>query len=229
MKMVTFAGPPSAGKTSVILQMLAVLKAQKFHMGVVKFDALAGSDAERYRRAGITVQEGVSGHLCPDHYFISNIADCYDWGITQGFDLLVTESAGLCNRCSPHVEGVLSVAVVDNLAGVHTPRKIGPLLRLADVVVVAKGDIVSQAEREVFAFQVKMANPGGKLLFVNGITGQGAAELARLVSHATEQQKLHGGKIRFPMPSAICTYCIGSKAIGDAFAPGKKIHFQDAP
>lgn len=227
MKMVTFAGPPSSGKTSVILQMLAVFKRQDIRLGVVKFDALAGNDAERYRRAGIAVQEGISGHLCPDHYFISNIADCYDWGITRGFDVLVTESAGLCHRCSPHIEGVLSVAVVDNLAGVHTPRKIGPLLRLADIVVVAKGDIVSQAEREVFAFQVKMANPGGKVLFVNGITGQGAAELARLIFHADEQSKLQGGKIRFPMPSAICTYCIGSKTIGDAFAPGKKICFQN--
>lgn len=65
------------------------------------------------------------------------------------------------------------VCVVDALAGVHTPKKIGPTLRLADLVVITKGDIVSQVEREVFAYHVRLANPGARALFCNGITGQG--------------------------------------------------------
>lgn len=80
------------------------------------------------------------------------------WGIRQGFDLLISESAGLCNRCSPHIKGVLAVCVIDHLGGVHTPRKIGPMLKNADLVVLTKGDIVSQAEREVFTFRVRQAN-----------------------------------------------------------------------
>jgi len=34
-----------------------------------------------------------------------------------------------------------AVCVIDNLAGINTPRKLGPMLRLADVVAVTKGDI----------------------------------------------------------------------------------------
>ncbi len=51
-------------------------------------------------------------------------------GRQVGADLLIAESAGLCNRCSPHIQGVLAICVVDNLSGIHTPRKIGPMLKL---------------------------------------------------------------------------------------------------
>jgi Ni2+-binding GTPase involved in maturation of urease and hydrogenase len=228
MKLVTFAGPPSAGKTSAILKMVDHLLPMGLKIGVVKFDALTTSDDQRFRQAGLPVQVGISGNLCPDHFFISNISDCFDWGVRAGFDLLISESAGLCNRCSPHIRGVLSIAVVDTLAGVNTPRKIGPLLKMADAVVIAKGDIVSQAEREVFAFHVKLANPQAKYFFVNGITGQGAFELARVVAGAVETARISGERIRFPMPSAICTYCMGGTTIGDNFAARKKMHFPEA-
>lgn len=83
--------------------------------------------------------------------------------------MLIAESVGLCNRCSPHIEGALAVCVVDTLSGVQTPRKIGPMLKLADVVVITKGDIVSQAEREVFAFNVRLAiSPQARRLLPSG-------------------------------------------------------------
>lgn len=227
MKLVTFAGPPSAGKTSVIIKIIEHLQAQ-MNIGVIKFDALSTSDHLLYEKAGIPVQVGLSGSLCPDHFYISNIAHCFDWGVSQGFDLLITESAGLCNRCSPHIKGVLSISVVDNLAGINTPKKIGPLLKMADVVIIAKGDIVSQAEREVFAFNVKLANPKAKLFFVNGITGQGAFDLSLLIADAVTTAKVDGERLRFPMPAAICTYCTGSTVIGDKFAFGKKMVFKES-
>lgn len=226
MKLVTFAGPPSAGKTSVILKTLAQLPSQ-LKVGVIKFDALSTQDDQRYRQAGIPVQVGLSGSLCPDHYYVSNLVHCFDWGLSQQLDLLITESAGLCNRCSPHIEQVLSISVVDNLAGINTPAKIGPLLKLADVVVIAKGDIVSQAEREVFAFNVMVANPKAQILFVNGITGQGAFDLAQLLEETAATDRVEGEKIRFPMPAAICSYCTGTTLIGDKFSFAKRIQFKE--
>ena len=169
MKLVTVAGPPSAGKTSVILRTVEHLRETGLRIGILKFDALSTSDHLLYEKANLPVQVGLSGNLCPDHFFVSNIEDCFNWGIRHNFDLLISESAGLCNRCSPYIKGILSISVVDNLAGINTPRKIGPLLKLADIVVIAKGDIVSQAEREVFAFNVKLANPKAEIIFINGI------------------------------------------------------------
>ena len=157
MKMITVSGPPSSGKTSVILKLAEQLKAEKLKLGVVKFDCLSAIDDELYRAAGIPVNVGLSANLCPDHFFVSNIEECVQWGLRNEFDFLITESAGLCNRCSPHIRGITALCVIDALSGVNTPQKIGPMLKLADHVVITKGDIISQAEREVFCFKTRQA------------------------------------------------------------------------
>lgn len=230
MKLVTVAGPPSSGKTAVILKALAHLQREGRKVGVVKFDCLASQDAESFRAAGIPAITGLSGNFCPDHYFITNIEDCAAWGRSQKLDLLVSESAGLCNRCAPHIRNHLAVCVLDHLAGVHTPRKIGPMLKTADVVLVTKGDIVSQAEREVFAFRVRQVNAKARLLFVNGITGQGSWEVSRLWDGAADDVPLTGGKLRFSVPSAVCSYCLGETEIGEEHQHGtvRKIQIEEA-
>lgn len=214
MKLVTVAGPPSSGKTSVILRMTEGLAARGLKIGVVKFDCLSSDDQQRYEKAGIPVKTGLAGGLCPDHFFVANIEAALHWGQSQGLDLLVSESAGLCNRCSPHLQQVLAVCVIDNLSGVHTPRKIGPMLKSADVVVITKGDIVSQAEREVFAFRVRQVNPRAAVLPVNGLTGQGSLLLQRHMEGAAEISTLTDERLRFSMPAALCSYCLGETRIG---------------
>lgn len=229
MRVIIVAGPPSVGKTSIILKTVAALAGAAGRVGVVKFDSLASSDEAIYAKAGLPVVTGLAGSLCPDHFFVSNIDDCLDWGRKAGIDLLIAESAGLCNRCSPHIHGILGVCVVDALSGVHTPRKIGPMLKLADIVVITKGDIVSQAEREVFAFNVQAANPRAAILPLNGITGQGASELAFHFRRASSVERLEGSRLRFPMPSAVCPYCIGETLIGGDHQRGnvRKMSFGD--
>ena len=68
----------------------------------------------------------------------------------EKLDLLITESAGLCGRCSPHIRDIPAVCVIDCLSGITAPQKIGPMLRYADFIAVTKGDLVSPAEREEF-------------------------------------------------------------------------------
>ncbi|MCD4688230.1 MAG: hypothetical protein K8R55_02720, partial [Desulfuromonadaceae bacterium] len=171
-------------------------------------------DQQRYEKAGLPVKTGLAGSLCPDHFFIANIEQSLQWGIRSGFDLLISESAGLCNRCSPHIDEVLAVCVVDILSGMHTPRKIGPMLKTADVAVITKGDIVSQAEREVFAFRVRQVNPKAAVLPVNGLTGQGSLLLQRHIKGAHSFSTLEGKRLRFSMPAALCSYCLGETRIG---------------
>jgi len=134
---------------------------------------------------------------------------------------LVSESAGLCNRCSPYVKDVLAVCVIDNLSGINTPRKIGPMLKSADIVVITKGDIVSQAEREVFAARVRAVNGKARILHVNGLNGQGSFELSRLLYNPhVNVETLVGRKLRFPMPGALCSYCLGETRIGESYQLG---------
>ncbi len=169
MKLITFAGPPSSGKTSIILNLLDTMRYDPADVGIVKFDCLTSFDYLRYEASGYKTVTGYSGKTCPDHYFVGNIEDAVQWGLKSGFQLLVTESAGLCNRCSPYINGISAVCVIDNLAGVNTPRKIGPMMKLADIVVVTKGDVVSQAEREVFAFNIRQATPRRRSSMLTGL------------------------------------------------------------
>ncbi|MGD8777424.1 MAG: GTP-binding protein [Ignavibacteria bacterium] len=225
MKLVTISGPPSSGKTAVLMHVIKTMKLNGAKPGVVKFDCLTTDDDKLFKSLNIPVKVGISGNLCPDHYFVSNIEDCIRWGIEQNLDILLSESAGLCNRCAPHAKDVMAVCVIDNLMGINTPKKIGPMLKFADLVVITKGDIVSQAEREVFAFKVRQANSKAKIMHVNGITGQGTDELTSLFYHANETKTLEGGKLRFPMPAALCSYCLGETKIGRDYQLGnvKKI------
>jgi len=220
MKFITVSGPPSSGKTSVILKTIEQLGLEKNKIGVIKFDCLSTYDSNLYSSKGIEVKVGISGNLCPDHYFVTNISECIDWGISKGIDILISESAGLCNRCSPHIKDVLAVCVIDNLAGINTPQKIGPMLLYADVVVLTKGEIVSQAEREVFAFKVRQVNSKAVILNVNGITGQGSNVLSNLFESAADIQTANDKKLRFTMPSALCSYCLGETRIGNEFQMG---------
>ncbi|QXM05387.1 GTP-binding protein [Crassaminicella indica] len=221
MNLITISGPPSSGKTSVILKTIAALHQRGLTVGVVKFDCLYTDDDVLYKKAGIPVKKGLSGSLCPDHYFVSNIEEVVQWGRKQELDVLITESAGLCNRCSPYIKDIKSVCVIDNLSGINTPKKIGPMLKSADIVVITKGDIVSQAEREVFASKVHSVNPKAIIMHINGLTGQGAFELSTLLYDEKEDvETVKGKELRFSMPSALCSYCLGERRIGEDYQMG---------
>lgn len=237
MNLTIVSGPPSSGKTSVILKTIEALQKKGMKVGVVKFDCLYTEDDALYEKTGIPVKKGLSGALCPDHFFASNIEGVVKWGLEKQLDLLITESAGLCNRCSPYLENVTGVCVIDNLSGINTPKKIGPMLKSADIVVITKGDIVSQAEREVFAARVSMVNPKALVLPVNGLSGQGAFELGTLLTQENDMQQkkskeittVQGMKLRFPMPSAMCSYCLGETRIGEDYQMGntKKMDWEE--
>jgi Ni2+-binding GTPase involved in maturation of urease and hydrogenase len=230
MNLVTVSGPPSSGKTSLIIKTIDSLRQKGIKVGVVKFDCLYTDDDILYEKIGVPVKKGLSGSLCPDHYFVSNIEEVVQWGIKEGVDLLITESAGLCNRCSPYIQEIKAVCVIDNLSGINTPKKIGPMLKTADIVIITKGDIVSQAEREVFASRVNSVNPKAVTMHVNALTGQGAYEFAGLIYEKDEKlDTLKGKKLRFSMPSALCSYCLGETRIGEEHQMGnvRKIDLED--
>ncbi|MBM9616814.1 hypothetical protein JWJ90_21355 [Desulfobulbus rhabdoformis] len=222
MQLITVAGPPSSGKTSVLIKTFEALNAQGARAGVVKFDCLVTDDDAIYQQAGIAVKKGLSGVLCPDHYFVSNIDRVLEWSEKQDLSMTVIESAGLCNRCSPHIKGSLAVCILDNVSGLHTPKKIGPMLKLADVVVITKGDIVSQAEREVFAYRVQGVAPRARIIQVNGRSGQGSHALAQMFLQAPVMTgSLADLRLRFPMPAALCSYCLGETRVGTDYQIGQ--------
>lgn len=227
MRFVIVAGTPSSGKTSVMIHTLRHLLAEGFAVAVCKIDCLETSDDERYGRLGIPVAVGLSDYICPDHFYVANLEEIENWAKEQKAAVLVLETAGLCHRCAPAVYDCLTVCVLDNLIGVDTPKKVGPMLSTADIVVLTKGDIVSQAEREVFRYKVEAVNPRARFLDINGLTGQGSLALKNAILNSQPLAEIGGRELKYPMPAAICSYCAGETIVGKSYQMGnvKKVNF----
>ncbi|WP_027184654.1 GTP-binding protein [Desulfovibrio inopinatus] len=230
MRLITVAGPPSCGKTSVLLRTCAALKKKGVACAVIKFDCLQTRDNLAYHDADIPATAVLSGGLCPDHFFATNLEETFEWAKNTGAECCVIETAGLCNRCSPHLRGALGLCVIDNLMGIDAPQKIGPMLKLADLVLVTKGDLVSQAEREVYRHRIRQMNSRAIIRHINGLTGQGCQELATVLAMAPDIVSVTDMRLRFAMPAAVCSYCLSETRIGSRYQKGnvKKAEFGDA-
>lgn len=230
MRLVTVAGPPSCGKTSLIIRTCAHLIASGTSCSVVKFDCLQSRDDALYKAANIPVTVALSAGLCPDHFLATNLEEAFGWARDLGTECCIIETAGLCNRCSPHVRGLLALCVIDNLMGIDAPEKIGPMLRMADVVTITKGDLVSQAEREVYRYRIAQMNRRAVIRHVNGLTGQGCGDLATILAEAPSVESITDMKLRFSMPAAICSYCLSEMRLGSRYQKGnvRKAHFRSS-
>jgi len=227
VRLVTVAGPPSCGKTSILCRALTELTGRGVSCAVVKFDCLQTRDDAAYAAAGIPATAALSGGLCPDHFFATNLEEAFAWAKGTGAECCVIETAGLCNRCSPHLRGALALCVIDNLMGIEAPKKIGPMLKLADLVLVTKGDLVSQAEREVYRHRIRQMNGRAIIRHINGLTGQGCRDLAAILAMAPEVESVTDMRLRFAMPAAVCSYCLSETRIGARYQKGnvKKASF----
>jgi Ni2+-binding GTPase involved in maturation of urease and hydrogenase len=210
MKFIIFAGTPGSGKTSLIKYIIQELKAD-YKLFFAKFDCLKTDDekkiAEKY---GISTIKKLAGELCPDHYTALEIPKIIQENSDK--DIILIETAGLCLRCSPYVNEGLGINILDITSG-H-PNRYGPILTDADIVAVSKGDLISQAEREIFRYNILEANSDCQIVEINGLTGEGAIDVARYIKNSADI----GGKqltLKHSMPSAICGYCYGNKIIDD--------------
>jgi Ni2+-binding GTPase involved in maturation of urease and hydrogenase len=205
--MVVIAGTPGSGKTSVLMHAVKELKRSGMKPALVKIDCMWTEDDERFRRLDVPVAVGLSRDMCPDHYAIYNVDEMLDFAKNQGANILLSETAGLCLRCAPYSDLALAVCVIDVTSGPNSPLKVGPLLTTADAAVMTKGDLVSQAEREVFRERILEANPRCRIIEANGLTGKGSSELSDLMKGWPD---ISGEMVlRHNPPLAICTLCAG--------------------
>jgi Ni2+-binding GTPase involved in maturation of urease and hydrogenase len=213
MKLIVFAGPPTCGKTTVIRQVIRRMIAQNLKPSYIKIDVLFADEDETIgREFGIPTRKIYSGELCPDHCNVVVLDEAVEWAESTGSGYLFVETAGLCLRCSPYVENSLGIVVLEATSGMNLPRKIGPMLTLADISVITKIDLVSQAEREVFRYRVLESAKDIMVVESNALYGIGIDPVVR--------QILKTNDIEFPMflrgnpPVGTCTICVGKKEIG---------------
>jgi Ni2+-binding GTPase involved in maturation of urease and hydrogenase len=213
MRLAICAGPSTTGKTSVLRHMTRKLLQAGQRVAFLKLDVqYADEDELLATEFGIPARKVYSGELCPDHCHVMVLGDAIDWARQNDSDVLLVETAGLCLRCAPYVEGALGMVVLEATSGMNLPLKVGPILSLADVAVVTKIDRVSQAEREVFRARIQDVAPSVLVREVNALHGIG---IDPLVSQVLEVAEIEGSlSLRGNPPVGTCTICVGKKEIG---------------
>ena len=213
MRAVICAGPPTSGKTTILKQVIRRLIKNGHKPAYLKIDVqYADEDTLFSEEFGIPVKKVYSGELCPDHCNVMVLGEAIEWAEEEKADFLLVETAGLCLRCSPYIEGSLGLVVLEATSGMNLPRKIGPMLSLADVAIVTKIDLISQAEREVFRARILEAVPGVRIIETDALYGIGVDPLVRKLEESPE--------VNYPLflrgnpPVGTCTICVGKKEIG---------------
>jgi len=213
MKLLICAGPATTGKTAVLRHMIRKLLAKNLRSAFLKIDVQYAEEDEIFAREfGIPTKKVYSGELCPDHCNVMVLGDALRWADAEGCQVLMVETAGLCLRCSPYVDGGLGIVVLEATSGMNLPLKVGPMLSLAGIAVVTKIDRVSQAEREVFRSRIQDVAPQVRIREVNALYGIGIDPLVASVEafpDAGENLLLRGNP-----PVGTCTICVGKKEIG---------------
>lgn len=220
MKLIIAAGAPASGKTSILLKTIKYLKGLNTKVAVAKFDCLKTDDQKLYEDLNIPVVTGLSENLCPDHFLAINIIEIFNWAKDKGAEYLIIETAGLCNRCAPFIERALNICVVDCLSSIKVPEKLGPIVTTADIILISKVDMVSQAEREVFVYNLIQLNPTAQILEANGISGFGSQKIGNIILDSPDWETIDGDFLRHSMPSATCSYCVGEIRIGNNYQQG---------
>ncbi|HNW38936.1 MAG TPA: GTP-binding protein [Candidatus Omnitrophota bacterium] len=213
MKLVICAGPPTTGKTMVLKQVTKRLIAAKSQVAYLKMDVQYANEDEIFAQEfGIPVKKIYSQELCPDHCNVMVLQDAIEWAQKNSSDFLLVETAGLCLRCSPYIEGALGIVILEATSGMNLPRKIGPMLTLADIAVVTKIDLISQAEREVFRARIASAAPGIAICETNALYGIGIDPVVTKIQASA--QLGYPLILRGNPPVGTCTVCVGKKEIG---------------
>ena len=225
-RLLVFAGPPSAGKSAVIRQIVPRLTSLGERPPYyVKVDVVRSRELRLMERLGWTSEALVEPDFCPDQTWFERLPAVIERA--SGAPLLIAETAGLCARCSPYVLEGVAIVVFEATAGLDTVDKLGPLMSTADLAVVTHGDRLSQGERDLLRARLAQRHPSEAIHFLNGLTGEGSARVARLIDgRLAASPRLQPGETlrealtpRSAPPRLFCSLCLGRKDLPILDAP----------
>ncbi len=212
MKAVICAGPPTGGKTTVLRQAARRLIERGRRLAYLKVDVQYCDEDELFAREfGIPARKVLSGDLCPDHCSVLVLGDALAWAARESAECLLVETAGLCLRCAPYIDGALGLRDQVDL-GHHGEVGEGEhCADLAQQVHAAGGFEHDDAEREVFRANLLDAAqiPVVETDALHGINLEPVVRRIEATPELVQPSRLRGSP-----PMAVCTICAGKKEIG---------------
>ena len=180
---------PGAGKTSVLLRTIGLLK-DRYRMGVMEADIDATVDAEKMQANGVRSIQVHTGGECAMNADMTRQA--LEEFCTEDLDLLFLENVG--NLVCPAEEDVgacRSIEILSVPEGDDKPLKYPLMFQVTQAVLINKIDT-----KEYFPFddeavtrRIHALNPEAKVFFVSAKTGEGFDEWVRWLAGEVDAWK----------------------------------------
>ena len=191
-------GPVGSGKTALMLQLCRYLR-ERVNLAAVTNDIFTKEDGEFLTRHEalpaeriMAVETGGCPHAAIREDISSNLLALEQLQMKFNTELLLLESGG--DNLAAHFSRELAdytIYVIDVSGGDKIPRKGGPGITQADLLVINKTDLAAAvgADLDVMARDGKKMRGEGPMIFAQVKHGIGVPEIAQFVlqawSHAT--------------------------------------------
>ena len=187
--LVNLMGSPGAGKTSVLLRLIAGLK-DEFRIGVMEADVDSDVDARAVAEAGAKVVQLHTGGLC--HMDADMTARGLDALGLAGLDLVFLENVG--NLVCPaefDVGADLRMMILSVPEGDDKPLKYPLMFTVSDVMLVNKIDTapIFDFDFEAAVSRARACNPKIRVFPVSAKTGAGFEDLAACLRAALAERR----------------------------------------
>ena len=176
--LINLMGSPGAGKTSVLLRLIALLS-MKYRIGVLEADVDSDVDAKAVQAAGARVIQLHTGGLC--HMDADMTSRGLEGLNLDGLDLVFLENVG--NLVCPaefDVGADLRMMILSVPEGDDKPLKYPLMFTVSDVMLVNKIDTapIFDFDLNLAAARARACNPNIEILPISAKTGEGLEAVA---------------------------------------------------
>jgi urease accessory protein len=191
-------GPVGSGKTMLIEQVVPLLSAKGYNIGIISNDVVSKEDAERMRKnlameRGLMPEDLVIGLAtggCPhtavreDPSMNLSVVEEMESKYAD-LDLIIIESGGdnITTTFSPALADYF-IYIIDVTGGDKYPRKRGLGIETCDLLVINKIDIapIVGADLRIMERDAKIVRGEKPFVFVNSKKGEGVEEVANQIA-----------------------------------------------
>ena len=187
--LINLMGSPGAGKTSVLLQLIALLK-DRYNIGVMEADVDSDVDAKTISETGVRVIQLHSGGLCHMD------ADMTARGINEigieGLDVLFLENIG--NLVCPaefEIGADIRLMILSVPEGDDKPLKYPLMFSISDILLVNKTDTlpIFDFDMELLNKRVNALNANIRIFEVSAKKRLGFEAVADVISCRIEEKR----------------------------------------